>query len=143
MAIKIDLEKAYDKLEWGFIKRRLIYTNLSMDLVELIMSCISSVSTSVLFNGGILELIQPSRGIKQGDPLSPYIFIMCIEFLGQLIEGKCIEKLWNPVKASRNSPSFSHLFFTNDLVLFAKANQANCTAIWEVMKIFVRNLGNQ
>ena len=129
MAIKIDLEKAYDKLEWGFIKRRLIYTNLSMDLVELIMSYISSVSTSVLFNGGILEPIQPSRGIKQGDPLSPYIFIMCIEFLGQLIEGKCIEKLWNPVKASRNSPSFSHLFFTNDLVLFAKANQANCTAI--------------
>lgn len=82
MAIKIDLEKAYDKLEWGFIKERLICTNLPMDLVELIMSCISFVSTFVLFNGGMLEPIQPSRGIRQGDPSSPYIFILCIEFLG-------------------------------------------------------------
>ena len=82
MAIKIDLEKAYDKLEWGFIKEMLICTNLPMDLVELIMSCISSVSTFVLFNGGMLEPIQPSRGIRQGDPLSLYIFILCIEFLG-------------------------------------------------------------
>ena len=93
--------------------------------------------------GGMLEPIQPSRGIRQGDPLSPYIFILCIDFLGQLIEGKCREKLWNSVKASRNGSSFSHLFFANDLALFAKANQANCTAIREVMNIFVRILGNQ
>ena len=64
-----------------------------MDLVEIIMSCISIVSTSILFNGGMMEPINPSRGIRQGDPLSPYIFILCMEFLGQLIEGKCIEKL--------------------------------------------------
>ena len=63
MAIKIDLEKAYDKLEWGFIRERLICTNLPMDLIELIMSCILSVSTSVLFNGGMLDPIHPSRGL--------------------------------------------------------------------------------
>ena len=100
------------------------------------MSCISTVSTSILFNGGMLELINPSRGIIQGDPLSPYIFILCMEFLGQLIEGKYSEKLWNPVKASRSGPSFSHLFFANDLLLFAKANQANCIAIREVLDTF-------
>ena len=49
--------------------------------------------------------------------------------------------MWNPVKSSRNGPSFSHLFFANDLVLFAKANQANCTAIREVMKIFCEKSG--
>ena len=63
MAIKIDLEKAFDKLEWGFIRERLICTNLPMDLIELIMSCILSVSTSVLFNGGMLDPIHPSRGL--------------------------------------------------------------------------------
>ncbi|KAK9984067.1 hypothetical protein SO802_033592 [Lithocarpus litseifolius] len=106
MAIKIDLEKAYDKLEWGFIRERLLGFKFPMDLVEIIMSCISTVSTSILFNGGMLEPINPSRGIRQRDPLSPYIFILCMEFLGQLIEGKCSKKLWNLVKASRTGPSF-------------------------------------
>ena len=125
MAIKIDLEKAYDKLEWGFIRDGLVNINLPMGMVELIISYISTVSTSILSNGGMTKPIQPSRGIQQGDPLSPYIFILCIDFLGQLIEEKVSKKLWNPVKASRNGPSFSHLFFADDLVLFAKENQAN------------------
>ena len=89
MAIKIDLEKAYDKLEWNFIRDSLIRANLPTDLIDIIMSCISSVSTSILFNGEALKPIYPSKGIRQGDPLSPYIFILCMEYLGQLIEGKC------------------------------------------------------
>ena len=83
-----------------------------------------------------MEPIQPSKGIKQGDPLSPYIFILCMEFLGQLIEEKCNEKLWYPVKASKSSPSFSNLFFADVLMLFAKANQGNCIAIHEALDTF-------
>ena len=109
MAIKIDLEKAYDKLEWSFIRDTLIRFNLPRNLVELIMSCVSSVSTSILFNGGTLDSFKPSRGIRQGDPLSPYIFIMCMDYLGQLIQEKCATKAWSPVKASRSGPAFSHL----------------------------------
>ena len=105
------------------------------------MSYISTVSTSILFNGGMLVPIKPSRGIKQGDPLSPYIFILCMEFLGQLIDKKCSEKLWNPVKASKSGPKFSHLFFADDLMLFAKANQANCIAIKEVIDLFYEKFG--
>ena len=56
-----------------------------------------------------------------------------MDWLGQLIEGKCAENLWNPVKSLKSGPSFSHLFFTNDLVLFAKANQANCSTIRDVL----------
>ena len=93
LAIKIDLEKAYDKLEWGSIRDRLISANFPSKLVEVIMSCISSVSTSILFNGGKLEPILPSRGIRQGDPLSPYLFILCLDYLGQLIHDKCEENL--------------------------------------------------
>ena len=59
MVIKIDLEKAYDKLEWNFIKDTLIKANLPADLIDIIMSCISSVSTSIC-----LESIYPSRGIR-------------------------------------------------------------------------------
>ena len=100
MALKIDLEKAYDKLEWSFIKDMLIRFNLPRKLIDLIMSCISSVSTSLLFNGGALEPFLPTRGIRQGDPLSPYIFIMCMDYLGKLIQERCEDKSWIPIKAS-------------------------------------------
>ena len=136
MALKIDLEKAYDKLEWSFIRDMLIYFNLPRNLIELIMSCISSVTTSLLFNGGALGPFLPTRGIRQGDPLSPYIFIMCMDYLGQLIQERCEDKSWVPVKASRRGPAFSHLFFADDLVLFAKANMENCLVIREVLDEF-------
>lgn len=55
MAIKIDLEKAYDKLEWGFFKEMLIIINLPQGIVKLIMSFVSSISTSILVNGTSLE----------------------------------------------------------------------------------------
>ena len=126
MAIKIDLEKAYDKLEWSFVREMLVRANLPSDLRDIIMSCVSTVSTSILFNGEALEPIYPSRGIRQGDPLSPYLFILCMDFLGQLIEEKCNAKLWQLVKASQSGPTFSHLFFVDDLLLFAKADYINC-----------------
>lgn len=100
MAVKIDLEKAYDKIEWSFIREMLTLFNYPENLVKLIMSCVTLVSTSLLFNGGRLDPFLPSRGIRQGDPLSPYLFILCMEFLGHLIDGKCAAKLQTPVKAS-------------------------------------------
>lgn len=142
MAVKIDLEKAYVSLEWSFIRGMLRRYNLPDNLIELIMSCISTVSTSLLFNVGNLDSFCPSRGIKQGDPISPYIFILCMDFLGQLIQEKCEAQKWCPVKASRSGPSFSHLFLAGDLVLFAKANSDNCIAIREVLDTFC-NLSGQ
>lgn len=67
--------------------------------IKLIISCVSSSSISVLFNRGKLDPFLPSRGIHQGNPLSPYMYIMCIEMLGFLISEKCEAKLCNLVKA--------------------------------------------
>ena len=64
---------------------------------------------------------------------------MCMEYLGYLIEKKCIARLWNPIKASKSDPTFSHLFFVDDLVLFANADMKNCNAINDMLRIFVLN----
>ena len=109
---------------------------LATDLIDTVMSCVTTVSTSIFFNGEVLDLIFPSKGLRQGDPLSPYLFILCVNFLGQLIEEKCSAKLWNPIKVSQRGPSVSHLMFADDLVLFAKANNANCCAIRDVLDEF-------
>ena len=136
MEVKIDLEKAYDKLEWGFIREMLIKKNLPHNIIKLIMSYVSTVSTSIVVNGGASDLILPSRGLRQGDPISPYIFILCMDFLVQLIEEKCSTNKWKPVRANRSGVAFSHRFFANDLILFAKANPKNCGAIREVLDLF-------
>ena len=100
MAIKVDLAKTYDCLEWNFIHKVLKAFHLPSALIKLILSCISSSNISILFNGGKLDTFKPSRGICQGDPLSPYIFLLCMEYLGFLIDKECMEKNWTPMKAS-------------------------------------------
>ena len=105
------------------------------------MSCITSTSISVLVNGSKLESFHPSRGIRQGDPLSPYIFIMCMEYLTHLIEGKCVDGSWFPLKASRENVGISHLIFADNLILFVKVNNKNCEAIAEVLQTFCSESG--
>ena len=100
------------------------------------MSCVSSTSTSILFNGGALDPFLPSKGIRQGDPLSPYLFILCLEVLGALITEKCQAKQRNPIKTSQEGLAFSHIFFADDLMLFAKADRKNCLAIRDALDVF-------
>lgn len=136
MAIKIYLEKAYDWLEWSFVRDTLSLFKIPIQLVTLIMSCISSSSISILFNGGALEPFLSSRGLRQGDPLSPYLLILCMEVLGAFIADKCNSNHQNPIKVSQSGLAFSHLFFTDDLVIFVRADRKNCVAIKEVLDSF-------
>jgi len=87
MALKLDLENAYDRLNWSFIRNTLLEMRLPQLMVDVIMLCITSCSMRILWNGEPTDCFHPTRGIRQGDPLSPYIFMACIERLSQLIEG--------------------------------------------------------
>ncbi|OMO51138.1 reverse transcriptase [Corchorus capsularis] len=139
MAIKIDLEKAFDRLEWSFIRDMLMFFNFPHDLISLILSCISSPSLVVLFNGTASYPFTASRGIRQEDPISPYLFILYMEFLSLSIEKDVQDGNWNPIRIGRGGPFISHALFADDVILFAKANEKNCLTVLNTL----RNLCNR
>lgn len=79
VAYKIDLEKAYDNVDWNFLKSCLYDFGFPVVRVKLIMHCVTSSFLLVLWNGKRLPNFIPTRGLRQGDPLSPYLFVLCTE----------------------------------------------------------------
>ena len=136
MAIKIDFEKAYDRLRWSFIRDTLHQMNLPLLLINVIMECISTAAMQVLWNGEPTAKFHPTRGIRQGDPLSPYLFVMCMERLYQTIEEAIVANRWRPIYASRNGPKLSNLFFADDIVLFAEASVDQAQVIHDCLRRF-------
>lgn len=82
------------------------------------MECITTVSYSVKINGQIHEYFKPSRGLRQGDPLLPYFFILCAKGLSSIIHAACKTSVIEGIKMSRHCPPLSHLFFADDSFLF-------------------------
>lgn len=124
MVVKLDLKKAYDRLEWRFIEETLIDVSIPPMLVAVIMGILHRSSCRLLWNGESTESFNPSRGLRQGDLLSPYLFVLCLERLRRWIHSKVAEGRWRPLKASRGGAPISHLFFADDILLFAEASDA-------------------
>lgn len=143
MAIKVDLEKAYDRLSWEFIKDTLILANLPSSIVALIMDLITSASMQILWNGSRSREFTPSRGIRQGDPFSPYIFVLCMERLAHIINDSLAYGDWKPIQLNSRSPRLSHMFFVDDLVLFAECSVQQIETIVQCLDCFCVSLGEK
>jgi hypothetical protein len=85
------MQKAYDRVEWTFLRKILIRLGFDTGWVDLIMVCVSSVRYQVHLNNDLSYYIYPSRGVHQGDPLSPYLFLLCAEGLSSLLK---FEQVW-------------------------------------------------
>jgi hypothetical protein len=90
------MRKAYDRLEW----------------VRMVMRLVTTVSFQVLFNGGKLRQFTPSRGVRQEDPISPYLFLMAVSLSSEL----------HGLKVASSAPAVSHLLFADDILLLFKAD---------------------
>ncbi|XP_019175839.1 PREDICTED: uncharacterized protein LOC109171159 [Ipomoea nil] len=128
-ALKLDMAKAYDRMEWSFLQRMLEALGFDGRWVKLLMMCVSTVSYSVLINGSKTEQITPTRGLRQGDPLSPYLFIICAEGLSILLKQAEVKGDIHGCRVARAAPSITHLFFAGDSLLFFKANNQEAGAI--------------
>lgn len=102
------------------------------------MFCIRLASMQVLWNGVPSNPFQPSRGIRQGDPISPYLFVICIERLAQAINDQIDKGHLQPFKIYKKFPPMPYLFFADDLMLFAKADSNKLFALTTALDVFCR-----
>lgn len=142
-AIKVDLAKAFDRLSWSFISHALHEVGLPLGLINLIMECVTVVDTNVLWNGSKSDYFSPECGVRQGDPISPYLFVMCLDKLSHIISDAVDRGEWRPLKAGRLGPSISFLMFADDLLLFGQANSRQLQCVLQVLNDFCDALGQR
>ncbi|CAO2827157.1 unnamed protein product [Amaranthus hypochondriacus] len=135
-ALKLDMSKAYDRIDWSFLERVMLRMGFSDAWIRRILSCLSSV-------GCICGNVIPSRGLRQGDPISPYLFILCAEAFSSLLHRGVRQGNIHGVSICRGAPKLSHLFFADDNILFAKASFQECLEVANIISIYERASGQR
>lgn len=134
MAVKTDMTKAYDRIEWGFLKEVLRCLGFHVRWIDWIMECVCSVSYSFLINGVPHGKVTPSRGIRQGDPLSPYLFILCTEVLSGMCSMAQETGKLPGIKVASGCPPINHLLFADDTVFFTRTSSKCCKALQGIIQ---------
>jgi hypothetical protein len=143
MAIKLDMSKAYDRVEWIFVEEIMRKLGFAEKWISLIMMCINFASYSVLINGEQCGYFKASCGIRQGDSLSPYLFLLCAEGLSHLFRKASLVGRLTGVEASRGGPKITHLFFADDSLLFCQAFMENCEVVSSILHQYEVASGQQ
>lgn len=138
LALKLDMSKAYDRVEWSFLERIMMKMGFSDSWIRRVMSCITSVSFSFKINGSIHGCVIPTWGLIQGDPISPYLFILCADALSTLITKAMHRKSIHGVQICRSAPPLSHLFFADDSILFTRVNLQECSKVANIISTYER-----
>lgn len=134
VALKLDISKAYDRVDWGYLKKRMQAMGFCSKWVSWMMMCVSTISYEVCFNGTNIGPINPSRGIRQGVPLSPYLFLFCVEGLSLALSKAVSEEVIHGVKISSSAQVISHLLFADDSFLFFRANNHETEAVKVILE---------
>uniref|UniRef100_A0A803QAH8 Reverse transcriptase domain-containing protein n=1 Tax=Cannabis sativa TaxID=3483 RepID=A0A803QAH8_CANSA len=142
-ALKLDMSKAFDRVEWSFIAAVMGKMGFSIRWITLILNCLQTTQLSFIINGAISGNVKPQRGLRQGDPLSPYLFLICSEGLSRLLQYEESIGCLKGLAVSRHSPSVSHLLFADDSLLFCEADDRSCGAIKRVLDTYHKASGQQ
>jgi len=134
--IKVDLAKAYDMISWDFISRILSEINFPEALINVIIHSVTNVESNVKWNGAREDYFRPQRGIRQGEPISPYLFVLCMDKLSHMILHEVNQGKWKSIKVGRRGPEVSHLMFADDLLLFGEATEIQMQCATHILHQF-------
>ena len=120
MALKLYMSKAYNRAEWGFVYKAMMKMGFLQRWCSLILDCITITSFSFYFNGKVKGRVMPTRGLRQGYLVWPYLFLLCAETFSCLIDlAKEYHRLVG-MRSSRGGPRVSHLFFVMIRLFFQR-----------------------
>ena len=136
LVFKIDFEKAYDHVEWAFLDDVLGKKGFGLRWRRWIMGCLSSANFSILINGRPRGKFMASRGLRQGDPLSPFLFTIVVDVLSRLMEKAQELELIKGLVVGRESIEISHLQFADDTIFFLEGFEGSWSHLLELLEFF-------
>jgi hypothetical protein len=142
-ALKIDMMKAYDRVEWAYLRGCLEKLGFDPAWINSVMRCVTMVRYAVKVNGELTDPVIPTRGIRQGDPISPYLFLLCTEGLSCLLHKQEENGQLMGIRNGRQGPSISHLLFADDSIFIAKSDQRSVLALQDTLQLFCAGSGQK
>lgn len=136
MLMKMEMRKAYDCMEWTFLIRILKAWGIDEHFIKLIYICFNIVEFSLLLNGNISERIILGNELRQGDPLSPILFILGSEVLTRLLMKEEAAGRLHGIKVTRNSPTITHFMYADDLLVISRAGKKEAEAFQNCFKVY-------
>ncbi|XP_060964189.1 uncharacterized protein LOC133033466 [Cannabis sativa] len=143
MALKLDMSKAYDRIEWGFLEAMLRKLGFQEHCIQLLLTCVRSVSYKFVAGGQEVGPIVPTRGLRQGDPLSPYLFILCAEGFSALLNDYERRGRIRGCRVARGAPLVSHMLFADDSYIYCQATEEGARNVMELLQCFQEASGQQ
>uniref|UniRef100_A0A803P6S5 Reverse transcriptase domain-containing protein n=1 Tax=Cannabis sativa TaxID=3483 RepID=A0A803P6S5_CANSA len=135
------MSKAFDRVEWKYLEAIMDKMGFDHHWISLIMRCISTSSFSFSLNGEAVGHVTPHRGLRQDDPLSLYLFLICSEGLSRFLQAEEQFGMLKGLRLTRNAPSVSHLLFADDSLLFCQSNEQSAMSIKRSLDTYHRASG--
>lgn len=130
------MSKAYDRVEWGILRAMLEKLGFDDKFITLSLACVTSDRYRIAHDGKEFGSIIPERGIRQGDPLSSYLFLICTEGFTVIIQDYERLGFIQGVKVARGEPMLSNLFFADDSYIFCRENKIHANHVVSLLSTF-------